>query len=510
VFVCAAGVHSSVYGATDDFTISTLIGSDTEVPTTPSGLVAIPVAVSQIDLEWGSSTDDFILSGYHVWRDGVQIATTSVGVEMYSDTGLTASTTYTYYVTAFDSFMNESASSTEVSTTTLDNIPPPPPPSVDDDSHAGTRIVPLADMLESLVVLPGKESALIRFKTNGYFRGVIKWGRSISYEIGSSAENAYAKFHDMKVSELTPGTTYYFTIEGEARGRKYGTIYNGSFTTLPADDVFSPGNVTNLRAVREGNDVVLTWTNPTDTDLEKVRIIRSDSFFPGDIADGYFVYEGIDERVRDTDVGRTEGHKYYTVFSYDALGNISSGAVVRIHISNGGEPVGDTLPLDTQKNEINLSLDSVHFLQDGTRIAVEDGKIQIDGTQQFTISIPYGALPEHLKTILVVMREGADSTKTFSFLLRVNADKSAFESTVAPLGVSGIFPVQISVFDFKTAQIGYTEGVIESAVTSLPMPAEKKNLFLMLLGQPATYAILLLALVLFLFLVRRSTRDEEI
>ena len=111
------------HASTNTFTVQTSLGTDTTPPSVPTGLIATPIATSQINLVWASSTDDFTLSGYQVWRDAVQIATTSA--PNYSDTGLIASTTYTYYVTAFDSFLNISASSTLVATTTLSSTTPP-------------------------------------------------------------------------------------------------------------------------------------------------------------------------------------------------------------------------------------------------------------------------------------------------------------------------------------------------------------------------------------------------
>ena len=129
IFVFALIILSSAsiaYGVSTPFTVRTLIGDDTTPPSVPTGLTATPVATTQINLSWASSTDDFILSGYQVFRDDIQIATTTVA--SYTDTGLSVATLYSYYVTAFDSFNNISASSTVVSTTTLATSSPPVTP----------------------------------------------------------------------------------------------------------------------------------------------------------------------------------------------------------------------------------------------------------------------------------------------------------------------------------------------------------------------------------------------
>lgn len=89
---------------------------DNEPPSAPANLVATTVSHSQIDLAWDSSTDNFSVAGYHVYRDGVQIVTTAA--TSYSDTRLNATTTYSYYVTAFDDAGNVSPASATVSATT--------------------------------------------------------------------------------------------------------------------------------------------------------------------------------------------------------------------------------------------------------------------------------------------------------------------------------------------------------------------------------------------------------
>lgn len=127
--------------------------------------------------------------------------------------------------------------------------------------------------------------------------------------------------HETSIAGLQPGTTYQFTIEGENKLGRYGAMHLGSFTTLPPDDIFPPANVANLRAEKSGDDVVLTWDNPGDPDLTKVRVMRSSQFYPSDIADGYVVYEGLQQEARDTGAVVVPGtRQYYTVFSYDALG----------------------------------------------------------------------------------------------------------------------------------------------------------------------------------------------
>lgn len=92
------------------------ISVDNQAPTAPTGLTALAISGSQINLSWNASSDNISVTGYDVYRDGSKI--TSASTTSYSDTGLVEGTTYNYYVIAKDGQGNESAQSTTVSATT--------------------------------------------------------------------------------------------------------------------------------------------------------------------------------------------------------------------------------------------------------------------------------------------------------------------------------------------------------------------------------------------------------
>ena len=90
---------------------------DTQAPTVPSGLTATSISSSQINLSWTASTDNVGVAGYLVFRNNIQIASTTQ--TSYSDTGLVPSTSYTYTVAAYDAAGNVSPVSSPATATTL-------------------------------------------------------------------------------------------------------------------------------------------------------------------------------------------------------------------------------------------------------------------------------------------------------------------------------------------------------------------------------------------------------
>jgi chitodextrinase len=96
---------------------------DVIAPTTPTGLTATAVSSSQINLSWTASTDNVGVTGYRVYRGGTFLVTLG-NVTTYQNTGLTASTTYSYNVDAIDAAGNASGISTAASATTSASTPP--------------------------------------------------------------------------------------------------------------------------------------------------------------------------------------------------------------------------------------------------------------------------------------------------------------------------------------------------------------------------------------------------
>ncbi len=130
------------------FRAATTGGGDTEAPTAPSGLGAIAASSTQINLSWTASTDNVSVTGYKIERcQGAGCSTftqiaTPTGTT-YSDTGLTASTSYTYRVRATDAAGNFSPYSSTASATTLaapDTTAPTPPSGLGATAISGTQI----------------------------------------------------------------------------------------------------------------------------------------------------------------------------------------------------------------------------------------------------------------------------------------------------------------------------------------------------------------------------------
>ncbi|MGB2591015.1 MAG: LamG-like jellyroll fold domain-containing protein, partial [Candidatus Acidiferrum sp.] len=112
--VRATDAAGNLSGYSNVATVVTASAPDTAPPTAPTNLTATPISTSQINLSWTASTDNVGVTNYLVERclgsgciSFSQVATPAGTT--YSDTGLAASTSYSYRVRATDAAGNLSA-----------------------------------------------------------------------------------------------------------------------------------------------------------------------------------------------------------------------------------------------------------------------------------------------------------------------------------------------------------------------------------------------------------------
>ncbi|RED63281.1 fibronectin type III domain protein [Cohnella lupini] len=91
-------------------------GGDTQAPTAPAGLSNAGVTSSSVSLSWNAATDNVGVTGYDVYRGSSLVGTTAA--TSFTNTGLAASTSYTFTVRAKDAAGNASAASNAVTATT--------------------------------------------------------------------------------------------------------------------------------------------------------------------------------------------------------------------------------------------------------------------------------------------------------------------------------------------------------------------------------------------------------
>jgi len=164
-----------------------------------------------------------------------------------------------------------------------------------------------------------------------------------------------------------------------------------------------------------------------------------------------------------------------------------------------------------------FKLFQIDFIQDGKKIPYLENKVPINGSKNLIVSVDYDLLPEVLKTIALTIVDADDAAKTFSFLLRVDEEKSVYRATLAPLERAGVYPFFVNILDHKNQGLKKLQGEILVAATietiditeTIGIALEKfvtqNSCFIFLL----TILLLLLTVVIRTFLKHKKKNDEK-
>jgi hypothetical protein len=225
----------------------------------------------------------------------------------------------------------------------LDCTPLPPPPPKDKPSTGGYNS---SAMFQNLTIEVGYTTAIIKWNSVIPVSSSVEWGTSPDYKDGITKNINYLFEHKVVLLNLKPNTLYYFNITVDNLFGVKTKLENQIFKTLSLPDSIPPANPTNVNATNSKNGITVNWKNPKDLDFDYIRVMRSEDRFHSSPFDGYVVYEGKGSYFLDSKVVLNKKY-FYTLFSRDTSGNFSSGSLISVLYTLGGEkeiiPKDDTV-----------------------------------------------------------------------------------------------------------------------------------------------------------------------
>gem|GEM_PF-805854 len=234
-------------------------------PAAPGNLSATAASASAINLSWTDNADNE--QGFRIERSTdnatfSEIATVGVNAASYSDSGLTANTTYYYRVRAFNAAGDSAYSNTANATT---QTPPPPPPS----APAAPGNLAATATSTSSINLAWTDNA----DNEQGFRVERSTDNATFAEIATVGANA-ASYSD---SGLTANTTYYYRVRAfnAAGDSAYSNTANATTQTPPPPPPSAPAAPGNLAATATSTSSInLAWTDNADNE-QGFRVERS-------------------------------------------------------------------------------------------------------------------------------------------------------------------------------------------------------------------------------------------
>jgi hypothetical protein len=229
-------------------------------PTAPSNLSAAGTGSTQIDLSWTNTSTT--QTGVKIERspDGVafsQVALAAGTATTYSDTGLTASTTYYYRIRA----TNSSGDSTYSNTASGTTMPPPPPPT------APTNLVATASSSSQIDLTWTNTST---GTSDHEHVAVERSADNITFVLINTLGGTFTSYSD---TGLAASTTYWYRVRATNSAGASPYSNTASATTLATAP--PPSAPTNLIATAaSATQINLSWTN-TSTAQTGIKVERS-------------------------------------------------------------------------------------------------------------------------------------------------------------------------------------------------------------------------------------------
>jgi chitodextrinase len=227
--------------------------NDTTPPTAPAGLTASAASSTQINLSWTASTDNVGVTGYRVERcqgggcsNFAQIATPTGTT--FNDSGLLASTAYSYRVRATDAAGNLSSYSNTASATTQgDTTPPSAPTNLNATATSSTQI-------NLSWTAPTDNVGVTGYKVERCQGNSCSNFTQIAMPTGTT-------FSD---TNLMLSTVYSYRVRAtDAAGNL--SSYSNTASATTQGDATPPSAPTNLNAtVTSSTQINLSWTASTD------------------------------------------------------------------------------------------------------------------------------------------------------------------------------------------------------------------------------------------------------
>jgi hypothetical protein len=272
--------------STSYVTSSITVAPDTTPPATPTGLTAIAGTGQIISLDWDDNTEpDF--GEYGVWRNtsnssGAASEIAQTRASRFVDVNLTVSTTYYYWISAYDRSENQSAKSTGANATAVavtagqTDSTPPVDPSAPTVNTTGTYLSGDGTTLARIVInVPAFTTRCVIMNVLYRKSGAAGWIVADQRSTGGSTS---------AIDDLTPNVTYEIAVQAFSAFGIGSSIVSGGTQVAPNNST-APATPTGSGLTKDGVTAKLIdstrqfyfgsrayWTANTESDFDHYEI----------------------------------------------------------------------------------------------------------------------------------------------------------------------------------------------------------------------------------------------
>ena len=297
---------SSSSTSSADMTLST--AADTTPPTVPTSLTATAISSSQINLSWTASTDNVGVTGYNVFRGGVKIGT--VPGTSFQDSGLSASTSYTYNVSAFDAAGNTSAQSAGASATT----------------QAVSSGPAISGVSVGSITTTG---AMVSWTTDVVATTQVEYGTTTAYGSRTTLDSALATSHSVALTGLSTNTLYHYRVRSKNSSGVESISGDFAFQTSSVVDTTPPS----IAITAPANGVTVSGSVTVSANASDNVGVASVQFFLDGSNLGSLLIVSPYSVAWNTATASNGAHTL-TAQAKDAVGNVGNAVAVNVTAAN--------------------------------------------------------------------------------------------------------------------------------------------------------------------------------
>ena len=430
-FIKAYDLEGNLSNESDIVRVST--PDDVEAPSVPKNLRISSKAGTSVAITWDKSSDNYKVSGYEIYRNGIKISTTTEN--SYKDAGLIPGTSHSYKVCAFDIAGNVSQISNEISGMPMN------PVIKRIDPLGGTTIGGAAKKTTRVYVVNNNNSA----------------NSTATFEYSSNG-STWTKFN-MSGPYIYDSSMWYFQyswdislLPSDLYTVRY-TVYDAENNVAQTTDQYivdrtAPEAPKNFNAAPDSGKINLTWTMAIDADVTNYTIFRST-----DPAKGFVQIAQINGRntlnYSDMTV-QAEVRYYYQICATDcynqtgamsnsidctALADTTLPVVMGIYPADGSTIGPNTNITVKAEDNILLSEIKLQYSENNGETWFDIGKVSTKNTASFKWNI---SGINSLVKIRAIAKDSAgnesDGSKVYSYIV----------DTQGPSKITGVTPVAYS------------------------------------------------------------------